>query len=323
MLLHPVTGMTITAVTIAVLMLLVTVRSQTARGGPSYARLLGVLIAGAAATFPYMRSVAPGGGSAAPLASLQFQPWVAVGLIADILPALVLALWFIRRAADHTDTAEIFGARPVAAVTLSGSGLLWVWFIFMLLVALSVDLSQNNETKFSYFLWLPLCVLATGCFERVWDWRSRKYFALLLLASATVPLHMLYFHQAVRDRSTLDVSGDERAAYQWIAKNTPPDAVFIEANDAVRVPVLADRDDYWGTEVYARNWNYPTGEMFARHAIRDHAFSPQGLSDADVARLHELGRPVFVISSAAAVEHAHLQGVFSAGSVSVWELPNE
>ena len=108
---------------------------------------------------------------------------------------------------------------------------------------------------------------------------------------------MLYYHHAVRDHSTLAISDDERAAYQWIETNTPRDAVFIEDDDIVRVPVLADRDDYWGTEAYARNWGYPAGEMSARRrTVRDHVFSAEGLSDADVARLKTLGRPVFVIS---------------------------
>jgi hypothetical protein len=323
MLLHPVTGMTITAVTIAVLALLLVVRSQTARGGPSYARLLAVLVAGAVVTIPYVRSVAPTASGGARMASFGFQPWFAVGLLADILPALLLTVWFFHRAADHSDTAEIFGARPVASITLSGSGLLCAWFTVMLLLALTVDLPSNNETKFSFFLCLPLCALAAGCFERVWDWRSRRLAALALLASATLPLHMLYYHQAVRDHSTLAISDDEHAAYQWIEKNVPRDAVCIEADDAVRVPVLANRDDYWGTAVYASNRGYPTGEMFARHAIRDHAFSAQGLSDADVARLRELNRPVFVISSGTDGARAHLRSVFTAGSVSVWELSNE
>jgi hypothetical protein len=134
---------------------------------------------------------------------------------------------------------------------------------------------------------------------------------------------MLYYHQAVRDKSTLAVSDDERAAYQWIQEKTPENAVFIEAGDAVRVPVLANRDDYWGTAVYANNWGYPTGEMFARHAIRDHTFSPAGLSDADAARLRELQRPVFVISDADTIGLAHLQSAFKAGSVSVWQLSKD
>jgi hypothetical protein len=90
--------------------------------------------------------------------------------------------------------------------------------------------------------------------------------------------------------------------------------------DAVRIPVLADRDDYWGTEAYARNWSYPTGEMFARHAVRDHAFSPGGLTNADVARLRALGRPVFVISNPGSGEPPHLHSVLVVRNVVVWKL---
>ena len=322
MLLHPVTGITIAAVTTAVLALLLLVRSQTARGGPSYGRILLCLAAGFAASVPYVRSVAPAGGSGGAMASLAFQPSFAVGLFADILPALVLALWFLRRPADHTDSPDLLGARPVDSLTLSGSGLVCVWFIFMLLVALIVDLPVNNETKFAFFAWLPLCALATGCFERVWDWRSRRYAAVLLLLSATVPLNMLYFHHAVRDRSVLDLGPGESAAYEWIKRNAPRNAVFIEAGDRVRVPVLGDRDDYWGTEAYARNWGYPVAEMSARRALRDHMFQGGGPTEDDVLQLRVLGRPVYVIAAAnEQLRHnAHLRGLFTTSQVTVWEV---
>ena len=74
MLLHPMTGITLAAVTAAVLVLLLVVRSQTARGGPSYARLLVVLVAGAAVTIPYVRSVAPAAGSGAPWCRCRSSP---------------------------------------------------------------------------------------------------------------------------------------------------------------------------------------------------------------------------------------------------------
>jgi hypothetical protein len=308
-------------VTGAVLLLLMLVRSQTARGGPSYARLFVGLLAGVAVTIPYAHSLAPATGNGAGMA-WSFQIPFAIGLVADILPALVFALWFLRRGEDHTDTAEFFGARPIEALTLSGCGLVCVWFVFMLVVALFVDLPVNNETKFAFFAWLPLCVIATGCFERVWGWRSRQYAAILLLLSATLPLHALYYHHAVRDRSTLDIGEGERAAYQWIAANTPSNAVFLENGDRVRVPVLAGRDDYWGTDMYARNLGYPTAEMSARRAVRDHVFSAEGPGDDDLTQLRALGRPVYVIAGANEnfQHNSHLRALFTASPVTVWEV---
>jgi hypothetical protein len=329
MLLHPMTGITLAAVTAAVLALLLLVRSQTARGGPSYARLVGILAAGVAVTVPYVRSVAPGKGSDA-MAFFSFQPVFALGLVADILPALVLAILFLRHAGEDTDTPERLGARPFLGLTLSGTGLLVAWFLFMLVVALTVDLTSNNETKFSFFLWLPLCALAVGYFDRAWESPSRRRLVLAVVASATLPLHALYFHHAVRDRSTLAISDQERAVYQWIEKSTPRDAVFIEESDNVRVPVLGDRDTYWGTEVYAHNWGYPPAEMSARRDLRDHIFSKDGPGDDDILQLRGLGRRVFVIYRMKENDlidpkerfqaNSRLRGRFTTSEAAVWEV---
>jgi hypothetical protein len=329
MLLHPVTGITLAVVTGAVLALLLLVRSQTARGGPSYTRLVGWMAAGIAVTLPYIRSVMARGERGEAAAGFAIQPGVALGLLADILPALVLAVWFFRRAGDDKDTSERFGAAPFTELTLSGSGLLALWFVFMLIVGLTVDLTTNNETKFSYFLWLPLCAFAVGCFER-----TRNRAALAIVASAALPLHLLYFHHAVRDQSALVVTDQERAVYQWIEASLPDDAVFIERDDIVRVPVLANRDIYWGTETYARNWGYPAAEMAARRDLRDRVFSDAGPGADDVMQLRVLGRRVFVIyrinfdsveddfiSAPERFEGSpHLRGKFATTEVAVWEM---
>lgn len=330
MLLHPMTGITLAAVTAAVLALLLLVRSQTARGGPSYARLVGALAAGVAVTIPYVRSMMPGKESGDAMAFFSFQPIFALGLLADILPALVLAILFLRHAGEDTDTPKRLGARPFFGLTLSGTGILAVWFIFMLMVALTVNLTTNNETKFSFFLWLPLCALAVGCFDRAWESPSRRRWVLVVVASATLPLHALYFHHAVRDRSTLAISDHERAVYQWIEKSTPQDAVFIEEDDIVRVPVLADRDTYWGTETYAHNWGYPPAEMSARRDLRDHIFSSEGPGDDDILQLRVLGRPVYVIwrmkendligTNQRFQGNSHLRAGFMTSEVAVWEV---
>jgi hypothetical protein len=329
-LLHPMTGVTLTTVTAAVLALLLLARSQTARGGPTYVRVVGWMAAGVAATVPYVRSVMPKGGGEEALASFGFQPRVALGLFADVLPALVFAAWFFHHAGRDADESGRFGARPVSELTLSGSGLLALWFLFVLVVALLVDLPVNNETKFAYLAWLPLCALAAGCFERRWDWVRARRVALAGVACAALPLHMLYFHHAVRDPSTLAVTDQERAVYQWIAKSTPRDAVFIEEGDVVRVPVLANRDLYWGTEAYARQWGYPAAEIAARRGLRDRVFSKQGPGNDDVMQLRVLGRRVFVIyrlkeadliAAPERFEHSRLlRGKFATTEVAVWEV---
>jgi hypothetical protein len=144
---------------------------------------------------------------------------------------------------------------------------------------------------------------------------------LLGVLSATLPLHMLYFHHAVRDRSEFVVTEDERAAYDWIAANTSPDAVFIEEGDRTRIPVLAHRDLYWGTETYARQFGYPAAEINVRRELRDHVFSPAGLGPDDVMQLRALGRRAFVISAPDRFQSSPLlRGKFATTDIAVWEV---
>ena len=328
--LHPMTGITLAVATAVVLALLLVIRAQPSVGGPSYARLVGWIALAVAVTLPYVRSVMPGHESGGAAARFALQPGVAVGLLADVLPALVFGLLFFRGAGADKDTAERLGARPFEELSLSASGMLALWTLIVTMIALTVDLTTNNETKFSYLVLLPLSALAVGGFERVWDSRRARRVVLLLVASATLPLHLLYFHHAVRDPSSLVVSDEERAVYRWIEKSTPRDAVFIEEGDGVLVPVLASRDLYWGTEAYARNWGYPAAEVAARRRLRDAVFSPEGLTPDDVMQLRALGRRVFVIYRRKEADRIDaperfenpslLRGRFATTHVAVWEV---
>ena len=155
----------------------------------------------------------------------------------------------------------------------------------------------------------------------------------MLVASATIPLHAVYFSQAMRDTTAFDVSDSERALYKWMEKSTPPNAVVLEDDDNVRVPVLASRDVYWGTESYARNWAYPHDEMLERKRVRDAVFSQRGPTDVDLLRLRALERPVYVIYRLHPDDmiDAHerfendrrFRGRFATREIAVWEVVGE
>jgi hypothetical protein len=328
--LHVVTGVTLAFATTLVLALLVMIRAQPSRGGPAYARLLAWVALGVAVTIPYLRSVASRGGGV-PAVGVAFQPAYAVGLLADILPAFVLALFFFRRSSEHRDTPAVLGARPFTELSLSATGMLALWTLWVMVGSLTVDLTTNNETKFAFLLQLPLSALAVGAFERLWSNPRARRAALGVVASATLPLHLLYYHHAVRDSSTAVVSEPERAAYAWMRADTPRDAVFLEEDDIVRVPVLASRDLYWGTGTYARNWGYPVDEMTARQRLRDGVFSAAGPSADDLARLRSLRRRVFVVYRMHGEDRVAAPGrfddhadrfrrVFATDAIAVWEL---
>jgi hypothetical protein len=193
-----------------------------------------------------------------------------------------------------------------------------------------VDLTTNNETKFAFLVLLPLAAFSVGTFERAWDGARARRALILAVASATLPLHLLYYHHAVRDPSELTVGDQQRAVYAWIAGKTPPNAVFIEEQDLVWVPVLASRDLYWGTEGYARNWGYPAAEVAARRSLRDAVFSEEGIGEEDILHLRALDRPVFVIYRMKEDDliNAHerfqdprrFRGRFATSEIAVWEL---
>jgi len=331
LLLHVVTGLAIALVTAAVLAFLLIVRAQPSPGGPSYARLVGWIALGLALAAPYLYAVMPRGGGDAS-AGFAFQGSQAIGLLFDILPALFFAVVFLRGATR--DTPEALGARPFSEMSLSATGILLMWAVVMTVVALTVDLATNNETKFAFLAVLPLAALAVGGLERWWTSPRQRWIAVLAVASATLPLHAVYLWHAVRDTSTFAVSDAERAVYDWLANSTPGDAVVIEENDIVRVPVLASRDLYWGTEAYARNWGYPWDEMVARKRIRDEVFSQRGPSDVGLKHVHALGRPAFVIyrlhdgdlidAPERFESDRRFRGRFATREIAVWEiLPEE
>ena len=324
---HSVVGFAAAIATAVVLALLLTVRSKPSPGGPSYARVLAWVLIAIALVLPYIRSLVPPDGGAAGV-SFALQMSQVVGLLFAVLPALVLTIVFVRAATR--DTPAVLGSRPFAELSLSATGIVLTWTTIIALIAVTVDLVTNNETKFAFLLVIPLSALAVGGIDRLWDSPRGRRFAVIAVLSATIPLSAIYFSHAFRDSSTFEINDAERAVYAWIEKQAPADVVVLEENDNVRVPVLASRDVYWGTETYARNWGYAGGEMAARRQLRDAIFSVNGPSTADLIRLRALRRPVFVVYRSHPDDiidaherferHPRFHGRFATPKIAVWEL---
>jgi hypothetical protein len=251
-------------------------------------------------------------------ASMRFgvQPGHMVGLLSDFLPALLLSIPFLRwvgkndewRAANANARAlaDVPGLAPAppggivmgrlfGELSLSGSGMIAMWWVIVLVLACIVDLPANNETKFSFLLFIPLAAFAVGGINRLWESPRGRAFAVAFVAVCTLPLGGVYMYQAAGDADTLSFAEDEMATYRWIEKATPADGVFIDSGDNVRIPVMAARDLYWGNETYARNWGYPTAEMYLRRATRDSTYSEGGLTTEQLDALRALDRPVYVL----------------------------
>jgi hypothetical protein len=347
--LHAVIGAIVAVATLAVLVLMMMIRSHTDGTGPTYGALAVLVLVGMAAAVPYFYSVLPRGGGVESV-RLAFQPGYVVGLLSNILPVLVLSIPFLRwigkndewrtggrareepAAPDETPKPPggILMGRLFGELSLSPSGIVAMWTVIVFAAALVVDLPTVNETKFAFPLFLPLAAFAVGGINRMWETRRGRMTAVALVLSATVPLNAVYFHHAFRDASTFGVSDDEAATYRWIEGKTPADAVFLEDDDVTRVPALAARDLYWGHEVYAHLWGYPKAEMTLRRDVRYAVFSEAGPTREHLAALAALNRPVWLLCRDTQgdnfamfkrfTENPTYRGRFVAGNFGVFEI---
>jgi hypothetical protein len=289
MYLHLIMGVTVAAATAGTMLVLALTgpRGRTEDGDLTLGRQAAITALALAVTIPYIVSIMPhhGGDRAVRLALQQHQ---IIGIIAGVLAVLIPAAWYLARLRREGPGARGRGLSP--------AGVIGLWAAFILLEAFVIDLPTINERKFAYPLHLALAALAAGALDR---WLAagargrRATVAYVLLC--TVPVTAVYFGSAFADRNSFSISDSERSVYEWIEKTTDEGALFLEADDIVRVPVLAARDQYWGTEEYALNWSYPESELTPRRALRDAVFGDRVLDEEVLAHVRGLNRPLYVV----------------------------
>jgi hypothetical protein len=106
--------------------------------------------------------------------------------------------------------------------------------------------------------------------------------------------------------------------------------LYLEADDIVRIPVLAARDLYWGSEKYARLWRYPETEVTARRALRDAVFGDGEIPNELFRHAASLNRPLYVVLRDVHTDggeqfkrisqHPRLTGKFMNDSIVVFEV---
>ncbi|MBI4719825.1 MAG: hypothetical protein HY770_01045 [Chitinivibrionia bacterium] len=240
---------------------------QEARRPFPVLRAAGAMAISLAVAAVYLASVLPR-SSGESSARIALQPGYMVGLLSDVLAPLILLALALRVVRFRTALRE--EALPLV-----------IWICILAAIAIAADLPTNNETKFSFLLYLPLAALAPAALEAPVPASTdasrrnggRRAALVVFIAAATVPLNAIYFANAARDTSAFTVTSDERALYEWISGSTEKNAVFLEDNDIVRIPVLAGRDQYWGTAGYAKVWGYPQDVIARRRHLRDTVFS--------------------------------------------------
>ncbi len=330
MFLHLIIGITVVAAT-AGLMGVLAITGPRGKGGPGNLTITRQAVFTAIAvaiTFPYIMSVLPRDSAERSVRfALQWRQFV--GVAACVLAVAIPALWYPLRGLRLVR----YQRQRTAGGGLGPAGTIAVWAAVVTVMALVIDLPTTNETKFAFPLHIALAALAAGTLDR---WLSTgagkrgRYAAIVFVLLCTVPVNLIYFGCAFADRTQFKVSPSEQAFYQWIEKSTDEDALFLEADDITRIPVLAARDLYWGTEVYARNWNYPDREMDPRRALRDAVFAGDGPDDSLLAHAALLDRPMYVVLRdihadggerfKMLADNPHLDGKYMTESIAVFKV---
>jgi len=322
------TGLLVLAVTLAGLGFQHAIRAHPEKGGPQYATLMGLALAGSAVTIPYLITAMPNGG---PPVDLGWQgsgafSWHLVGVMLLAAPFLG---WQPRRDDPPPGEREIVTGRLYAGFSFAAAGMLYAWWLGMIVVGLFV--SVRGDAVFTWLLFVPIAVFAAGGLERLWQTRGGRALAIVLVIVCVVtPANIDAIERATSKRDRPEISEHERAVYHWIEQSSPRDAVFFDLDDIVRIPALGGRDLYWGSEAGARLRSYKNDELVARRRMRDAVFSDSGISMAQARTLQALRRRVFLVyrsrpddlydASQIFRDRSAYEGRFATPSISVYEI---
>jgi hypothetical protein len=243
LMMHVPLGLVALTLTLTALGFLHVIRAHPEAGGPEYATLIGLALAGAAASSPCLIAAMPEGGL--PLRFRVSGPTGWIHLIMPILLATSFLRWQPRRDTPPPGEQEIVTGRLYAGFSLAAAGVLWSWVLGALVLSFFVGTTAGPLPI--WLLFLPLVAFASGGIERIWNSRGGKALALVMVAAAiATPPGVTTLREAFTGADGLEISEHEQAVYGWIQRSAPADALFFEYEDAVWIPVLGARDQYWG-----------------------------------------------------------------------------
>jgi hypothetical protein len=278
LLLHPVVG--ITAIAVSGISGLFLAALGPSRGGLSWSPVVrwgAVVLVAAAAAVPYLRLVTAGKPQDQ-LVPFHFSPWVVVGIAIGCFFVLLAGAGPLRRLWRES--------RP--------EGRLFVlWTLATIVFGLVIRLPGPNTTdKFTYLIYLPLALAAAVWASERWRGRRGLLVALLVL----VPVNLIGYSGYWGDPDRRESASGGAAIYQWIAANTPRDAIIVENRERVGVLVEGPRRLFWGRESYAQQWGYDPARVIPRRDATAALYDPLYPIDEDTIRaLKEISAPVYVV----------------------------
>jgi hypothetical protein len=244
--------------------------------------LIAVFAAVVALLSPYLaittvgkqETVAPG------FSSLALGTWLLSGLL--LVPAGMAWLWNARH--------RVAGARD-----------LLVFAVLLTVAGLSIWLPGLNQSKFFNLLFLLLAAPAGLWWVELLS-RARGPARRLLvggLAVAIVPTIGMALVAFATERGQFGEAWEhpragELEGMRWARANTARDAIFVDPDLSLDLPVRARRSVMTGGEPWEQNWRYPTSALEVRRhaAMQLGALAPP--TPEVEAFLRARGRPVFV-----------------------------
>jgi hypothetical protein len=258
--------------------------------------LLVVFAAAVALLTPYLavttigkhQAMAPG------FSRLALLTWLLSGLL--VVPAGMAWLWRARtRVAGASDLL-------VFAVLLTGAGL-------------SLSLPGLNQSKFFNLLFLLLAAPAGVAWMDLLA-RSRgtsRRVLVAVLALAVVPTCVTALWAFGTERGQFAAAWEhpvegELQGMRWALARTPADAIFVDPDLSLDLPVSAHRSVMTGGERWEQNWGYPPHALEARRRAASELGALAVPSPKVAAFLASLERPVFVTVRRRSAEPARRWG---------------
>ena len=192
--------------------------------------------------------------------------------------------------------------RRLAAERRAEGMMLLFYMIGMTAFALVVHLTEDNEHKFAFQVFVPLAVIGGAAFLpalREWfrHWGPARAVALLV-ALFLSPLIMLNGNLLdPRGRTAPELHGPpgEDRLYAWMRDSTDARAVFVDARFRDLIMVHGRRRLYYGSTFGPERAGFPLPQVIERRAVMADVYGPGADLAGDARALASLGAPVFVV----------------------------
>jgi hypothetical protein len=289
---HFVPGLSVIPVAIGALVLLVLLRVWWPWLPPPSRALAFALatLVGALVVLPYTLSITRG-WSAGSTGVPERHFHLGIRMLWTLVTSCAVAMAFAWR-----PLARLARERRVEGIALA------CFLLGMTFFALVVHLTEDNESKFAFQVFIPLAVfggaaLLPGLAAARARWGTARVAVGLAVLCLNIPLLVVGYLVDPRGATApeLDASAGVLHVEAWIRDTTPPRAVFVDNRFRDLLMVRARRRLYYGSAFGPERAGFPLAQVTERRAVMADLYGAEGNLDRDAAALARLADPVFVL----------------------------